>query len=313
MLGYVARRLVMTLPILLAVATAVFVLARVVPGDPALVILGEQANAEALDALRKRLGLDRSLPVQYVAFMGDIARGDLGVSLSSGRPVWSEIGAVLPFTLELTLAATVIGILLGVPFGVLAAVRRNGLADYLTRLLSLAGLSFPAFVSGILLLLAFAVQLRWFPVVSRIDVTDTLARLHNLVLPALNLGLIKAAYVTRVTRSSMLAVLSEDYMRTARAKGLTRRRIIWRHGLRNALIPIVTVVGLYFGTMIGNSVLTEIVFNRPGIGKLILGALQARDYTLLQGLMIVFAFCVVLVNLVTDLIYGLVDPRVKSR
>ncbi len=311
--AYIARRLLMTLPILFAVATAVFVLARVVPGDPALVILGEQANAEALAALRARLGLDQPLYVQYAQFLAATTRGDLGVALSSGRPVWAEIRAVLPFTLELTLAATLLGIVLGVPFGVLAAIRRNALADYATRLLSLTGLSFPAFVSGILLVLAFAVHLRWFPVVSRIDAADVWTRLHNLVLPAINLGLIKAAYVTRVTRSSMLAVLTEDYMRTARAKGISRRRIIWRHGLRNALIPIVTVVGLYFGTMIGNSVLTEIVFNRPGIGKLILGALQARDYTLLQGLMIVFAFCVVLVNLATDLVYGLVDPRVKTR
>lgn len=313
MLGYVAKRVLLTAPILFAVATSVFVLARVAPGDPALVILGDQANAEALAALRQRLGLDQPLHTQYVTFLWDTMRGDLGMSLASGRTVWSEIRAVLPFTLELTLAATLLGIVIGVPFGVLAALRRNRAADYVTRLLSLAGLSFPSFVSGILLVLAFAVQLRWFPVVSRIDTADPLARLHNLVLPAINLGLIKAAYVTRVTRSSMLGVLTEDYMRTARAKGLTRRRIIWCHGLRNALIPIVTVVGLYFGTMIGNSVLTEIVFNRPGVGKLILGALQSRDYTLLQGLMIVFAGFVVLVNLATDLVYGLVDPRVKVR
>jgi ABC-type dipeptide/oligopeptide/nickel transport system permease component len=313
MRGYVVKRVLLTLPILFAVATCVFVLARVAPGDPALVILGDQANAEALAALRHRLGIDRPLHVQYLTFLWDTVRGDLGTSLSSSRTVWSEIRAVLPFTLELTLAATLLGIAMGLPLGVLAALRRNRAADYVTRLLSLAGLSFPSFVSGILLVLAFAVQLRWFPVVSRVDAADPLTRLHNLVLPAVNLGLIMAAYVTRVTRSSMLGVLTEDYMRTARAKGLTRQRIIWSHGVRNALIPIVTVVGLYFGTMIGNSVLTEIVFNRPGVGKLILGALQSRDYTLLQGLMIVFAAFVVLVNLATDLVYGLVDPRVKVR
>ena len=311
MLRYVAKRLLFTLPILFVVATCVFQLARVVPGDPALVILGDQANAEALQALRQRMGLDRSLMAQYLSFLWDTVRGDLGLSLSSNRTVWSEISAVLPFTIELTIAATFVGVVLGVPVGVLAALRRNRVADYVTRLLSLAGLSFPAFVSGILLLLAFAVQLRWFPVVSRIDVSDPLTRLHNLVLPAINLGLIMAAYVTRVTRSSMLGVLTEDYMRTARAKGLSRRRIVWSHGLRNALIPIVTVVGLYFGTMIGNSVLTEIIFNRPGLGKLILAALDARDYTLLQGLMVVFGICVVVINALTDVAYGLIDPRVR--
>ena len=217
---------------------------------------------------------------------------------------------VLPYTLELAVAAMLIGTCLGIPLGVLAAVRRNQWPDYLSRILSLVGLSFPGFVSGILMLLAFAVWLQWLPVMSRAS-SDPISHLRNLALPALNLGLIMTAYIARVTRSSMLEVMGEDYIRTARAKGVQPMKLVVRHALGNALIPIVTVVGLYFGTLIGNSVLTEIVFTRPGLGKLILGALQSRDYTLLQGLMVVFATFVILVNTATDLIYALVDPRVS--
>jgi len=198
-----------------------------------------------------------------------------------------------------------------VPLGVWSALRRNTWVDYVARIGSLLGLSFPAFVSAILLLLAFAIQLRWFPVISAGRLDDPLDRLRNLVLPSVNLGIIMAAYVTRVTRSSMLEVLGEDYIRTARAKGVPRRAIIWRHALRNALIPVVTVVGLYLGILIGNSVLTEIVFNRPGLGKLIVGALNQRDYTMLQGLMVIYTLLVVAINLVTDIAYGIADPRIK--
>jgi ABC-type dipeptide/oligopeptide/nickel transport system permease component len=216
---------------------------------------------------------------------------------------------VLPYTLELTAAALLIGVLFGLPLGTWAALRRNAWPDYAGRLISLTGLSFPGFVSAILLLLAFAVQLRWLPVMSTAT-SDPVDHLRNLALPALNLGIIMTAYITRVTRSSMLSVLGEDYIRTARAKGVRGGRLVLRHALRNALIPVVTVVGLYFGTLIGNSVLTEIVFTRPGLGKLILGALTSRDYALLQGLMVVFAAFIILVNTLTDLAYGLIDPRV---
>jgi glutathione transport system permease protein len=245
-----------------------------------------------------------------VRFVTDMLSGDFGRSMTSGRTVLEEVALVLPYTLELALAAMLIGTLLGIPLGVVAAVRRNRWPDYVSRILSLVGLSFPGFVSGILMLLAFAVWLQWLPVMSRAS-TDPLSHLRSLALPALNLGLIMTAYIARVTRSSMLDVMGEDYIRTARAKGVKPSQLIMRHALRNALIPIVTVVGLYFGTLIGNSVLTEIVFTRPGLGKLILGALQSRDYTLLQGLMVVFATFVILVNTTTDLIYALVDPRVS--
>ncbi|AVO42367.1 ABC transporter permease [Simplicispira suum] len=313
MIGYVLKRLLLAVPTLLAMLTAVFVLVRLVPGDPAAVMLGDQASAEALAALRTRLGLDLPTHVQYMHFLKDMLSGNFGISLASGRTVLQEVALVLPSTIQLTLTSIFIGLVFGLPMGIWAALRRNAWPDYLGRVLSLIGLSFPAFVSAILMLLIFAIELRWFPVLGSSVGGDWKAELLSLVLPTFNLGLIMTAYVMRVTRSSMLEVMGEDYVRTARAKGVKPMRLVLRHGLRNALIPIVTVVGLYFGTLIGNSVLTEIVFNRPGLGKLILGALNARDYSLMQGLMVVFAACVIVVNLLTDLIYGLVDPRVKFK
>lgn len=310
MIGYVIRRLLLAIPTLFAMLTMVFILVRLVPGDAAVAMLGDKANENSLKVLRAELGLDQPLATQYVSFLTDMVSGNFGRSSTSGRTVLEEVSLVLPYTLELALAAMVVGTLFGVPLGVVAACRRNQWPDYVSRLLSLVGLSFPGFVSGILMLLAFAVWLQWLPVMSRAS-TDPLNHLRALILPALNLGLIMTAYIARVTRSSMLEVLGEDYIRTARAKGVRPRTLILRHALGNALIPIVTVVGLYFGTLIGNSVLTEIVFTRPGLGKLILGALQSRDYAMLQGLMVVFAIFVILVNTVTDLIYAFVDPRVS--
>ena len=310
MIRYAIRRLLLAIPTLLAMLTMVFVLVRLVPGDAAVAMLGDRASDATLQALRTQLGLDQPIGVQYLRFIKDMLTGDFGRSMVSGRTVLEEVATVLPYTLELAAAAMLIGTLLGVSLGVIAAVRRDQWPDYFSRILSLLGLSFPGFVSAILMLLAFAVWLQWLPVMSRAT-SDPVDHLRNLLLPALNLGLIMTAYIGRVTRSSMLDVMGEGYIRTARAKGVRPRRLITRHALGNALIPIVTVVGLYFGTLIGNSVLTEIVFTRPGLGKLILGALQSRDYTMLQGLMVVFATFVIVVNTVTDLIYACVDPRVS--
>lgn len=312
MIGYLVRRILLAIPTLFVMLTAIFVLVRLVPGDAASVILGDQASAASLAALREKLGLDRPVHVQYLAFLGKILTGDFGQSLSSGRSVIREVLLVLPSTIELTVAAITIGLLFGLPLGVAAALSRNGWVDYVSRVVSLVGLSFPAFVSGILMLIVFAIQLNWFPVLGNTSGSGSLSeRMRALALPALNLGIIMTAYVMRVTRAAMLGVLTEDYIRTARAKGVGPAQLVVTHALRNGLIPIITVVGLYFGTLIGNSVLTEIIFNRPGLGKLIIGALNARDYTLLQGLMIIFAICVIVVNTLTDLAYGLVDPRVK--
>jgi ABC-type dipeptide/oligopeptide/nickel transport system permease component len=306
------RRLLAAIPTLVAVLTLVFVIVRIVPGDPALVILGDQATPEAIAALHERLGLNRPLWQQYFDFLFAALRGDFGNSLVTGRPIVDEVGAVLPHTIDLTLGAMVFGVIVGVPVGIWAALHRNRAIDVAARILSLVGLSFPVFVSGIFALLLFALHWRIFPVIGSADLANIPDRLHKLVLPTVTLGLVMAAYITRVTRSAMLASLSEDYIRTARAKGVPARRIVWVHGLRNASIPIVTVVGLYIGILLGNSVLTEIVFNRPGLGKVIVGALNQRDYTMLQGLMVIYCFLIVVVNAVTDMLYGILDPRVQT-
>jgi len=312
MIVYILRRLLAAVPTLLAVLTLVFVLVRIVPGDPAIAILGDRATPDAVAALDAKLGLDQPVWRQYVAFIGQSLTGDFGRSMVTNRPILADVAAVLPHTIDLTLAAVLIGTLIGLPMGVWAALHRNRAIDVAARILSLIGLSFPVFVSGVFLLLAFALHWRIFPVIGNADLADPLDRLTKLVLPAVTLGLVMSAYITRVTRSAMLQVLGEDYMRTARAKGLPARRVVWVHGLRNAGLPVVTVVGLYFGILIGNSVITEIVFNRPGLGKIIVSALNQRDYTMLQGLMVVYCFLIVVVNLATDIAYGFIDPRVSQ-
>jgi peptide/nickel transport system permease protein len=310
--AYLIRRFAFALITLFAVLTIIFMIVRILPGDPAMVILGDQADQATITAMRERLGLNRPLLVQYFEFLAGAVLGNWGVSLVTGRPVIQEVLSVLPWTIELTVAALVIGAMIGIPLGVWAATKRNTPVDYITRIASLLGLSFPAFVSGIILLMAFSIELKWFPVISARSGSPS-AWFQSLALPAINLGLIMAAYITRVTRSAMLEVLSEDYVRTARAKGAPVGIVVWRHALRNALLPIITIVGLYLGVLIGNSVLTEIVFNRPGLGKLIVGALNQRDYTMLQGMMVIYTLLVVMINLTTDLVYGVADPRVKLK
>ena len=312
MTAYLIRRFAFALITLFAVLTIIFMIVRILPGDPAMVILGDQADQATITAMRERLGLNRPLLVQYFEFLAGAVLGNWGVSLVTGRPVIQEVLSVLPWTIELTVAALVIGAMIGIPLGVWAATKRNTPVDYITRIASLLGLSFPAFVSGIILLMAFSIELKWFPVISARSGSPS-AWFQSLALPAINLGLIMAAYITRVTRSAMLEVLSEDYVRTARAKGAPVGIVVWRHALRNALLPIITIVGLYLGVLIGNSVLTEIVFNRPGLGKLIVGALNQRDYTMLQGMMVIYTLLVVMINLTTDLVYGVADPRVKLK
>lgn len=308
---FIAVRVLTIIATLLAVITLIFFVVRLAPGDPAMAALGEDASPAAVAELRHELGLDRSLPVQYLRYLADLIQGEFGESLVSRRPVLEQIVAVFPYTLELTFAAVLLGVVLGVPAGAACALWRNSWIDYLGRIVSLAGLSVPAFFSAILLILVFALGTGWFPVITELDLSHPLDRLRNLALPALSLGMLMTAYVSRATRSAMLEVLNEEYIVTARAKGVPQRAIVFRHALRNALIPIVTVVGLYLGLLIGNSVLTELVFNRPGIGRLIVTAIEQRDYTLLQGVMVVFAMCIAAANLLTDVAYTVVDPRVR--
>jgi len=311
LLTYTIRRILISIPILLAVVTIVFLLIRVAPGDPATAALGDYASKAAVEALRERMGLNDPLYVQYARFIWGLIKGDLGESLITGKSVASQIRYVLPYTLELTLAGIILGSIFGIPLGILTALKRNTSFDYIGRIFSLGGLSVPAFYLGIILLFIFAVKLDIFPVVGGGDLLDLEDNLRHLVLPALTLGLIMTAYVTRMTRSSILNVLNDDYIRTAKAKGLSKRVVIYKHALRNALIPILSVIGVYSIVLIGSSVMTEIVFSRPGLGKLMVGAMKQRDYITLQSVMVIYATFVVLINLVTDVIYGLIDPRIR--
>ncbi|MGC9529429.1 MAG: ABC transporter permease [Candidatus Bipolaricaulaceae bacterium] len=311
MWGYSLRRALIALPTLLAVYTLVFLFVRVAPGDPAVAALGDYASREAVEALRESMGLNDPLWVQYLRSLFGYFRGDLGQSLINRVPVGRQVAKALPYTLQLTFAGILLGAILGVPAGILTALRRNRLADYVGRTLSLLGLSVPAFYLGILLMIALAIKVHAFPVMGGGQWGDPVDNLRHLALPAISLGIIMTAYVTRMTRSSILNVLGEDFVRTARAKGQRERAVVYGHVLRNAMIPIVSVLGVYSVVLIGDSVMTEVVFSRPGLGKLMVGAMLQRDYVALQSLILIYAVFVVFINLMTDLSYALIDPRVR--
>jgi len=311
MISYTIRRILIAISTLLIVLTIVFVLVRIAPGDPAEVRLGDYASKAGVEALREEMGLNDPMWLQYVRFLKGLVHGDFGRSMLNGKPISGDLKRALPYTLQLTFTGIIFGVILGVPLGVYTALRRNALPDYLGRTFSLAGLSFPTFYLGILLMLLFAVKLRLFPVVGGGDIHSLGDNLQHLFLPALTLGLIMTAYITRVARSSVLNVLSEDYVQTARSKGLKEPVVIYKHVLKNALLPIIALIGVYSIVLIGGSVMVEIVFSRPGLGKMMIGAMKQRDYTTLQSVMVVYASFVVILNLLTDLTYGLVDPRIK--
>jgi ABC-type dipeptide/oligopeptide/nickel transport system permease component len=313
MFNYVVRRILQSIPILLVVLTLVFIVVRVLPGDPAVAALGDYASKETVNALREKMGLNAPLWLQYLRFLGDLCQGNFGTSIITGYPVGTQLLKVLPYTLELTFSAILLGFLFGIPLGISAAVRRNSFIDYFNRIFSLTGLSIPAFYLGILLMLVFSIKFRLFPVVGGGDLSSLSSNLRHLFLPALSLGLIMTAYVTRMTRSSLLNILREDYIRTARSKGISEWVVLLKHALRNALIPIVALGGVYAVVLIGSSVMTEIVFSRPGLGSLMVGTIKQRDYTTLQSVMVFYSVIVVILNLMTDLIYSLIDPRIQYR
>jgi ABC-type dipeptide/oligopeptide/nickel transport system permease component len=312
MVRYVAQRLALSIPVFLSVVTIVFLVVRVLPGDPAQAALGDYASKEAVDALREKLGLNQPLPVQYARFLMDLLRGDLGESMINGSPIRDQVAYNLPFTLQLTLAALLVGIALGIPIGVYTAVQRNRAPDYLGRVLSLAGLSVPAFYLGILLILLFGVQLKWLPAIGGGNAGNPADMVLFLILPAMTLGLVMTASVARLSRSAMLNALTQEYVRTARAKGLQEHIVLFLHALRPALLPIVSLTGVWAVALVGDSVTTELVFARPGLGKMMVGAMLQRDYTSLQSVMVVYTLFVVGINLVTDLAYGFVDPRIRT-
>ncbi|MEK6630556.1 MAG: nickel ABC transporter permease [Acidobacteriota bacterium] len=301
---YLLRRLALTVPVLLGVATLVFLLIHLVPGDPAQAMLGDGAAPQDVSALRTRLGLDQPLLVQYAQFLRGSSRGDLGLSLRTGQPVLSAIGDRLPATAELALSAMMVALLVALPLGVAAAVWRGTVVDHAAMTASLAGISIPNFWLGPMMAIVFAVQLGWLPVSGR----GTWA---HLVLPSATLGAALAAILARMTRSSVLEELRELYVLAARARGASRARAVWRHAFRNSLVPVVTVVGLQFGSVLTGAIITETIFSWPGVGRLLIQSINFRDYPMVQGCILLIAITYVAVNLLTDLLYGWLDPRIR--
>jgi ABC-type dipeptide/oligopeptide/nickel transport system permease component len=304
MIRYISIRLLFALPALWLILTMVFLLAHIVPGDPVAQMLGEGARAEDLTQLRHALGLDLPLPVQYGRYLTGVLHGNLGESFRFQQPVLKVVAEHYPATLELAVVALLICALIGIPAGVLAAHKRGERTDHAVAVLTLFGLSVPNFALGPVLLLLFSVVLGWLPVSGRGGVS-------HLILPAFTLGAALAAILTRMVRTSVIEELSADYVRTARSKGVSESGVLFRHALRNALIPILTILGLQFGTLLAGTIVTESIFSWPGIGRLAVQAIGARDYPLLQGCILLIAVSYVFVNLLTDLVYALVDPRVR--
>jgi ABC-type dipeptide/oligopeptide/nickel transport system permease component len=294
---------------IIMVVSLVFVAMRILPGDPAVAALGDYATAEQLANFRERMGLNVPLWQQYFAFLVDIVTLDFGTSMITGESIAAMLLANLPYTIELTIAAMIFGMVVGVPIGVLSAVKRGSTSDYLARVIALAGFCIPDFFLGALILIVFGLKLDLFPVMG--GGTDFASRMQHLVLPAITLGLVMAAFTSRLTRSALLEVLKRDYIRTARAKGVTERWVVYKHALRNALIPVVTGFGIYILTMLSGSIAIELIFARPGVGSVLINGINLRDYPMVQAGLLVFALFVVVVNIAMDLLYVLIDPRLK--
>jgi len=309
MARYLLLRLADAIPTIWLVLTLVFIAMRILPGDPALAALGDMAQPQELAAFREKMGLNVPLWQQYLQFLFGVVTLNLGQSYMNGQSVMQLIAYNLPYTIELTVVAMIMGFGAGIPLGVMAATHRNKLPDSGMRLFSLIGYAIPDFYLGALLLITFALNLKWFPINGAGE--GFADRLHHVFLPALTLAFVKAAFIGRLTRASLLEVFGKDYVRTARAKGAREPRVIYRHGLRNALLPLTTGMGLSLLATLSGSVAIELVFNRPGIGRLLINAITERDYAVIQGGVIVFAMVVVLVNLLMDLVYIVVDPRIR--
>lgn len=290
----------------------VFFVVHLIPGDPISAMLGDTATAEQLELARTQYGFDRPLPQQFVSFVASYATGDMGQSIRSRRPVATEIASRFPHTFQLAVGGIVFAVLLGVPLGIIAAMNRGGFIDFVCLVISTAGVAAPIFWVGLMLSLVFATNLGWFPSIGAGRAGDPWSVARALVLPSVTLGLAGMAIIMRMTRSSVLEVLGEDFIRTAKAKGLRQRLVVYKHALKNAANPILTIVGLNFGYLLGGTVLIETVFARPGLGKLLVDAILARDYPVAQGVTFVIACSFILINLLTDLAYGLVDPRVRT-
>ncbi len=312
MLGYALRRLTQLIPVLVLASIIVFSLLRWIPGDPAMIMAGPDASPEVVAAVRQQMGLDQPLVNQYLIWMSHAVQGDLGKSFVSRQPVLDLIGRRLPATVELAVAATVLAVITAIPLGIIAAVRQRSIFDYVVSALNGVSLAVPNFWLGILLVLVFSLYLRWLPPFGWADpFSDPAGGLRFLILPALTLSMHISAVLARFTRVASLEVLRQDYVRTAYSKGLGERPVIAGHVLRNALIPVVTVLGIQFGQMLGGVVIVEAVFSWPGIGQLVLQAILNRDYTVVQGALLVSVGLFLLINLLTDMVYGFIDPRIR--
>lgn len=311
MINYAAKKLLTLIPILLGVSLLVFLIIQLTPGDPAAVMLGTDADPVTIKAVRTKLGLDDPLPIQFGRYLGNVLHGDLGTSMRSNRPVAQELNSRFPATVELAVVSLVISVLIGVAAGVIAAVKKGSVWDALSMIGALIGISAPSFWLGLMLMLLFSYYLRWVPASGRAGPLWTLDGWKTIILPALSLGLGSAATIARMTRSSLAEVLRQDFVRTARAKGLAERVVIFRHAMSNALIPVVTIIGLRLGFLLGGAVVVEQVFAWPGIGTQLVTAIGNRDLPMVQGAVLLAAVCFVLINLAVDLLYGVIDPRIR--
>lgn len=308
---YIAKRLLLFFPTLLGVTSLVFLILHAMPGSPATRVLGQFATAESIAAFEKKIGLDRPLLEQYTDFIYDYARGDFGESFRTNEPVLDQIMLELPYTLHLVLAGMVFAVIIGVGLGIVSAIKPNSILDNFGRVFALLGVSMPVFWSGTLLIIIFGLRLDWFPIIGAGDASDIPDLLHRLVLPAVTVGLLTSGVIMRMTRSSLLEVLEQDYIRTAFSKGLSDGMVYLKHALRNAAIPIVTVIGLSFGGLLSGTVLTETVFARHGLGKYLVDAIIWKDYPAAQGCIFVVSLLFLIINLLTDLTYGVLDPRIR--
>jgi peptide/nickel transport system permease protein len=315
MLSFLLKRTALMIPTLIGVAIVTFFLLRVMPGDPVVVKLradGAAVTQATIDAERKRLGLDKPLSAQFVDYMGGLAQGDLGKSLWTGRPVADEIATRFPVSFQIAIMAMIIAVLLAIPLGLLSALYRNTFLDHAVRIFAVSGLAIPSFWLGMIIIFGLLTVFNWLPPIGYVSIfVDPVANLSALIWPAISVGYRYAAVATRMMRSALLEVLREDYIRTARAKGLWGALVVRRHAMRNAMLPVVTVIGLEFAFLIGGLVVTEQVFNINGIGKLFVDATIRGDFTLIQGLVLLIATIFIIVNLLVDLLYGLLDPRVR--
>lgn len=305
MISYIVRRFLQMIPIAFGILTLVFSLIHMIPGDPAVQIAGEGARQEDIVAIRKALGLDKPLWSQYVTYVTHVVRGDLGKSFQTNEPVTRQIRARYPATIQLAMGAMFVALLVAFPLGIISAIYRNSWIDHLARFFALIGVSMPSFWFGPLLIIAFAINRTWFPVSGRDD------GLRSLVLPSITMGLALAAILTRMIRVSLAEELTQLYVTTAVAKGVTRTRAIFRHALKNALIPVITVLALQFGSLLTGAIITEQIFSWPGLGRLLLTSISTRDYPQVQASILVIALTYIMVNFASDLLYGVVDPRIK--